>query len=213
MRLGGQRAEAHRAGAEPLDDLAGRLDFVERKRLRSADLNSSRPRSAPRLARFLVDVRRELLVGVRVAAARGDLQREDRLRIPRVPLAGAAPVEFAGVRQRRQRVGRVVRIAERVAPQRFLLEHGEVDALEAADGAVEAALDDFVGDPERLEDLPALVGLQRRDAHLRHDLQHALRDGLAIIADDVAYSRSSRPSSRDCASASNARYGLMPSAP
>ena len=50
---------------------------------------------------------------------------------------------------------------------------------------MEAALDDFVRDAERLEDLRALVGLQRRDAHLGHDLEHALGDGLAIIADGV----------------------------
>ena len=34
--------------------------------------------------------------------------------------------------------------------------------------------------PDRLEDLCALVGLQRRDAHLGHHLEHALGDALAI---------------------------------
>ena len=32
VRLGGDRAVAHRAGGEPLDDLAGRLDLVDRHR-------------------------------------------------------------------------------------------------------------------------------------------------------------------------------------
>src|SRR5690606_2246941 len=32
VRFGRNRAEAHRAGAEPLDDLAGRLDLIERNR-------------------------------------------------------------------------------------------------------------------------------------------------------------------------------------
>ena len=45
---------------------------------------------------------------------------------------------------------------------------------DAASIAAEAALDDVVGNAERLEDLPALVGLQRRDAHLGHDLAQAL---------------------------------------
>jgi hypothetical protein len=136
-------------------------------------------------ARLGVDVIREQLGRAAVAAARGHLQREDRLRIPRVALAAAAPMELAGVRQRRQLVVGVVRVRQRVAAQRFLLEDCEIHALQAADRAVETALDDLVGEPERLEDLPALIGLQRRDAHLRHDLEHAFADGLPVIADDV----------------------------
>ena len=184
MRFGGQRAEAHRAGAEALDDFACGLDFVERHGV-AREIEVEQAAQRARLAGFLVDVGGKLLVRVLVAAARRHLQREDCLRIPGVALAGAAPMEFAGVRQRRQLVGWVVRITEGVAAQRFLFEDREIDALEAADRAAEAALDDFVGNAERLENLPALVGLQRRDAHFRHDLEHALRNGLPIIADEI----------------------------
>ena len=72
-----------------------------------------------------------------------------------------------------------------MAAQRLLLEHREAHALQAAHGAAEAAVDHLVREPDRLEDLRALVGLHRRDPHLRHDLEHSLRDGLAIVPDDV----------------------------
>src|SRR6187549_121455 len=116
VRLGRQRAEAHRARAEALDDFTRRLDLLERQRLHPRyEVEQAAQRA--RLARFLVDVRRELLVSVLVAAARGHLQREDRLWIPCVALAAAAPVELAGVRQRRQLVVGIVRVGERMAPQ------------------------------------------------------------------------------------------------
>ena len=38
VRLGRDRAERHRAGGEALDDLLGRLDFVDRNRLGRIDL-------------------------------------------------------------------------------------------------------------------------------------------------------------------------------
>src|SRR5690606_4766746 len=185
VRLGRDRAEAHRARAEALHDLARGLDLVERdRRSRDAVLEVEEAAQRARLACLLVHVRGELAIRLAAVAARRDLQREDRLRIPRVTLAGAAPVELAGVRQARELVLFALRIAERVAAQRLLLEHVEADALQAADRAREAAVDDLVVEPERLEDLRTLVGLQRRDAHLRHHLEHSLRDALAVRGDE-----------------------------
>ena len=69
-------------------------------------------------------------------------------------------------------------IAERVPAQRFLGQHVEIDALNAAGGAGEAAVDHFVGEADRFEDLRTFVGLQRRDAHLRHHLEHPLATAL-----------------------------------
>ena len=59
-------------------------------------------------------------------------------------------------------------------------------------------LDDLVGESDGLEDLRALVGLQRGDAHLGHHLEHALGHTLAVSGDHGlvirdAWSRSSRP--------------------
>ena len=138
-------------------------------------------------------------------------------------------------------------IAERVPAQRFLGQHVEVDALNAAGGAGEAAVDHFVLQADGFEDLRALVALQRRDAHLGHHLEHALGHALAIRGDELVVffrdrivqlrrwrplrspdvlclrrfdrfdptpsGRCSRPSRRACHSDSNARYGLIASAP
>src|SRR5690606_11543858 len=100
-------------------------------------------------------------------------------------LARASPMELAWIRQDRQPVLLPLGEAEPVTPERLLLEHVEADALDAADGAGEAAVDDLVGDADGLEDLRALVGLQRRDAHLRHDLEHPLRDALPVRGDEA----------------------------
>ena len=75
-------------------------------------------------------------------------------------------------------------ITERMAAQRLFFEHVEIDALHAAGRADETAVDDLGAEAECLEDLRALVGLQRRDAHLGHDLEHALGDALAVGGDD-----------------------------
>src|SRR5690606_23989992 len=98
VRLGRDRAEAHRARAEALDDLARGLHLVERDgRSRDPVLEVEKAAQRARLARLLVHVRRELAIRLAAVTARRDLQREDRLRIPRVALSGAAPVELAGV--------------------------------------------------------------------------------------------------------------------
>ena len=81
--------------------------------------------------------------------------------------------------------GGVLGIAQRVAAERFLGEHVEVDALDAAGRAGEAAVDHFVAQADGLEDLGALVALQRRDAHLGHDLEHALGDAGAVLVHQI----------------------------
>jgi hypothetical protein len=55
VRLARERAERHRPRREALDDLARRLDLVERDAAVAANLNSSRPRSdaAPRDGSFI----------------------------------------------------------------------------------------------------------------------------------------------------------------
>src|SRR5690606_30101539 len=173
--------EAHRAGAEAPDDLAGRLDLFEWNGIaRDALLEVEQAAQRATVTRAAVRLRGELPVGVPAVAAGGDLQREDRLRVPGVAFAGGAQVVFTGIRQQLLADRVALRVAELVAAPRFLHELGEADPLERADGADEAALDDVVVQAERLEDLRALVGLQRRDAHLGHDLQHALGDALAV---------------------------------
>ena len=184
VRFGGNRAETHGPRAEAPDDLLRRLHLVER------DGGTFHPRLQPQQspqgaigARFVVGLFGKLCVRAAGAAARGLLQRGNDDGIPAVALAPAAPVEFARVRQRRQPVAPLAGISQRVPPQRFLLEHVHTHALEPACGAGEASLDDLVGETHGLENLRPLVGLQRGNAHLRHDLEHALGHTLAIRRD------------------------------
>ena len=108
--LGRDRAEAHRAGAEPLDDLLGRLDFVERNRAAvRAGLNFKQAAQCAARARVVVGVLGEPLVGVAAVVAGGHLQVGDRRRIPHVPLAVGPPVELAGVGQHGEPIGRRAR--------------------------------------------------------------------------------------------------------
>ncbi len=105
MRLSGNRAKAHSAGAEALDDLTGRLDFVKRNRATCSprlELEQAAERAA--LTGLGVYGFREFLVRIRITAACGHLQGENRFRVPGMTFASAAPVELAGIRQFRQLV-------------------------------------------------------------------------------------------------------------
>jgi hypothetical protein len=93
VRLGGDRPERHRAGGEALDDLLGRLDLLERHgRAAAAELHEPAQRRAAR--RVVVDLRGVLVVlllGRAVGRADRVLQQGDRLGVPHVALAVAAP--------------------------------------------------------------------------------------------------------------------------
>ena len=52
---------------------------------------------------------------------------------------------------------------------------------------MEAAVHDLGVQSDGLEDLRALVGRQRADAHLGHDLEDAQADGLDVLADDAFF--------------------------
>ena len=120
----------------------------------------------------------------------GELERGDRRRVPGVALAVAPPgVDAAlgqqvGVRGRQQRVLDVLGeaavvllgIGAGVALERLAGELAEPDAADRRRRAGEAAVDDVAVEADRLEDLGAAVGLDRRDPHLRDHLQQALAD-------------------------------------
>ncbi len=78
----------------------------------------------------------------------------------------------AAVPARRPRVG------ARVPVERLAGEHGAADSADPRGRAGEVALDERRLEPDRLEDLRAAVGGDRRDPHLRDRLQQALRDPL-----------------------------------
>ncbi len=125
VRLARDRAEAHRAGGETLDDVLGGFDLVELDRLALLVLGGLDPEQAAQRQQplgLLVEDFGERLVALERIAARGMLQHRDGFGGPGVILAAGAVGIFAADIER----GLVdLRVAERVAsdgarfPRRF----------------------------------------------------------------------------------------------
>jgi hypothetical protein len=190
----------------PVFERPPRLDLRERDRVRArvacaADLQQA-PQSRPARG-VLVDHARVLAVllerralahgRVRLAVAlqRGAhvtvggahrlLHERDRLGIPHVVLAVAAPCVDAADRQQLLAGAAVRRIRAGMTLERLRREHVDADAADARGGVGEVLVDQLPVQTDRLEDLRAAVGLDRRDAHLGDRLQQSFADRL----DDV----------------------------
>ena len=128
---------------------------------------------------------RVFLVGVEARLPGRVLQLGDRVRRPHVLFAADAESVFAAGIERigQHRIG-----AERLPVQAYrLLGHFEqADALDVGRGAGEILVDQLARQADRLEYLRAGVGHVGGDAHLGHDFQQALADGLDEIPDRLA---------------------------
>ena len=191
VRFGGDRAVAHRTGGESLDDLARRLDLVERNRLADAvfELQQAAQRRHP-LA-LVVDQLGVLLEDRVLPGAGRVLQLEHRVRVEQVVLALAAPLVLAADLEFAMRplVG-PVQVGQRVPGGDVVGDVVEVDAAGRAGQPGEVLVEHLLADADGLEQLGAGVGRQRRDAHLGHHLQHALACrldvvGLRLVAGDA----------------------------
>src|SRR5688500_7641058 len=96
---------------------------------------------------------REPLIRLTAVLAGRQLKICNRLRVPHVPLAVGPPVELAKVRQHRQALLAAGGKADLVPADRLLGEDREVDPLDAAGGAGEAAFDHALVQADRLKDL------------------------------------------------------------
>ncbi|EHJ61206.1 hypothetical protein NSU_1794 [Novosphingobium pentaromativorans US6-1] len=179
MRLPRDRAVAHRAGGETLDDLAGRFDLVDRDRgFGGHELHQAADGEHP--GRLVVDALREFLVLFGHVAAHGMLERADVGRGPGVFLAAdartvdAADVEHVGV-------DRVFAEGRGVTAHRLFRDFEQARALDGGGSAGEVLLDEFGRQADGVEDLRAAVRLVGRDAHLGHDLADALANGLDVV--------------------------------
>ena len=173
VRLSRDRPERHRARREALHDLRGRLDLLERDRFGGAEAERAAQRCAPRV--LGVHSGGVGLVGLRRVRADGVLQLRDRLRVPVMVLAVAAPRVQADHRQ--ECVG-AARVRAGMACERLFCKLADSDAPDPGGCAREVPLDQLRSEADGLEDLGAAVRRDRRDAHLRHRLQQALRDPL-----------------------------------
>ena len=195
VRLLRDRSETHGAGGEPLDDPLGRFHLVDIEGSTArAGSESQQPAQCAATRVLVVHMLGEALVGLATVAACGLLQVGYGVRVPHVRVPAAAPVEVAGVGQDRQGDGVSRRESDGVAALHLFCQDFETDPAHAARRAHEAALHHVFVEAHRLEDLRALVGLERRDAHLGHHFHHALGHPLAIRGDDVRIVRNMRRS-------------------
>ena len=116
------------------------------------------------------------------AAAGGVLQLEDRLRAEQVRLALAPPLVLAArVQPPVIHPGARARWRGRSAGRISSGELVEAHAGQPRGGAGEAGLDHLRAQADGLEDLRAGVGGDGGHAHLGHDLQQALAEGLEQV--------------------------------
>ena len=109
-----------------------------------------------------------------------------------------------------------VGIGARVPVERLAREHVGADAADPRRRAGEVPLDERRLEPDRLEDLRAAVGRDRRDAHLRNRLQQRLGDALdraRTAASSAVIPSGSQPVVDELASVSSITYGLTAAAP
>ena len=185
VRLGRDRAVAHRPGGEPLDDRLDRLDLLDRHRLALVELELEQAAERAEPLVLLVDQAGVLLEDVVPARLGGVLEPEDGLGVEQVVLAVAAPLVLAAPRgagpagrrgwRRRGGGGRASRAAISSRP------------IPPTREAVlsKYCVDEVLVEADRLEDLGAAIALDRADAHLGHHLDDALLDRLAIAVDGL----------------------------
>jgi hypothetical protein len=123
----------------------------------------------------VVDGTRVRLVRLKAPVADGVLKQRDRLGVPLVVLAVAAP----GVEtDDRQQGVRVARVGARVPGECLAGEHIGADPADARRCAGEVAVDELGRETNRFEDLGAAIGRDRGDPHFRQRLQQTLADPL-----------------------------------
>ena len=138
------------------------------------------------LAGLVVDELGVLAEDVVPARARRVLQPEDRVGVEEVRRAVAAPLVLATRPQALVSAdGGILRV--RVGVARGVLGRDDVEphSPELRLGAREVLVDELLREADRLEDLRAGVRRHGRDAHLRHDLQHALAERVDQVLDGL----------------------------
>ncbi len=185
VRLLGDGAVRHGAGGEAPDDLRDGLDLVEGDR-GPALLEVEQAAQRHEAFGLLVDPVRVLLEDVVPAVAGGVLEAEDRLRVEQVRFALAAPLVLAADLQCAVRGGDAGDGVRLGVPGGDLLgDDVESGAADLGGGAVEVPGDEGLFEADGLEDLGAAVGGDGGDAHLGHDLQDALAQGVDQVADGL----------------------------
>ena len=176
VRLRRERAVRHGTAGEPADDGLGRLDLVQRYR-------SSRGNELEQIARLerstVVDERGEAVVEVgatvahrgsqRVRARHRLLQRRHDVRVGRVRLAALAELDVPRVLELRSRSVRRLEPLERLP-----LEPLEPRAADRRGRSREEIATEVAVEADGFEEPRPAIARDVGDAHLGHDLEHAL---------------------------------------
>ena len=186
VSLARDRPVAHRAGREALDDRRHRLDLVDRHRRAALGLEREQTAQRLQLAGLVVDELGVLAEDVVPAGARRVLQPEHRVGVEQVGRAVAAPLVLAARPEPLVGAdGGILRVRVRVTRRVLGRDDVEADAAELGLGAGEVGVDEVVRQTDGLEHLRAGVRRDGRDAHLRHDLQHALAERVDQVLDGL----------------------------
>ncbi|CAB4935401.1 unannotated protein [freshwater metagenome] len=204
MGLRGNRSIGHRAGREALDDRRCRFDLIDRNSGTCTRPEAEQAADGHEAGRLVVDARAVFTEDVEALVPCRVLQAEHRLRVEQVRLALAPPLVLAAHVQGAVGRGDARRRVCHGMPCRDLCsEDIEADSAELRGGPGEVGLNERLREADRLEDLGAAIRGNRRDTHLRHDLEQALAERL----DEVAH-RTLRGGARYCTAAREVLDGL-----
>jgi len=186
VRLLRDGAVAHRARRESLDDRLDGLDLVDGDGRPLPRLEPEHAAQGLQLGRLVVDELRVLPEDVVPAGAGGVLQPEHGVGVEQVRGAVASPLVLAAGPQALVRTGGAV-LGVGVVVTLLVLrgDLAQADAAELGLGAGEVRGDDLFGEADGFEHLRSRVGRHGRDAHLGHDLQHALAERVDEVLDGL----------------------------
>ena len=95
-------------------------------------------------------------------------------------ITATTPVNLARVRQDGDQVLITYWEADFMTQFHFFKQDREIDALHTTGGTHKASIDDFISKTNGFKNLRTFIGLQSRDAHFGHHLQHALADAFLV---------------------------------
>ena len=95
-----------------------------------------------------------------------------------------APMEVARVWQYGNEVLISNRVSDLVAQLHFFKEYREIDTLNSAGRSRETSINNLIGQAYGFKYLCTFIGLQGRDTHLCHHLEHAFADSFLVGVDD-----------------------------